>query len=225
MSRIIVALDFSTIEIAKGLAERLTDLADGFKVGLELLTAGGPRAVEEVAGLGKPVFADVKLHDIPNTVERAASNMADAGARWVTAHSSGGHDMIEAAVRGMGGRGVLGITMLTSLTEADLTSIGVAAGSSDYAMAMARLAADAGVEGVVCSPAEVKSLAGLGPDVFTPGVRPAGSASDDQRRFATPEQAAEAGADYLVIGRPITRAPDPVAALGEIASSIAGLGA
>lgn len=224
MSGIIVALDLSSVEIAKGLAERLTDSVAGFKVGLQLLTAVGPRAVEDIASLGKPVFADLKLHDIPNTVERAASNIADAGARWVTVHSSGGTEMIQAAVAGMGGTGVLGVTMLTSLDDTDLPAIGVSAGASQYVRSMARLAADAGAEGVVCSPSEVGSLRDMGVPKFTPGVRPAGSERGDQRRVATPEAAARAGADYLVIGRPITGADDPVAAAREITASIAGLG-
>lgn len=223
MSGIIVALDFSTVETAKALAERLTDSVAGFKVGLELLTGVGPRAVEEIAALGKPVFADAKLHDIPNTVERAAANLAGAGASWVTVHVSGGAAMIRAAVAGMGGDGVLGVTMLTSLGETDLASLGISSGSQEYVPAMARLAAEHGAEGVVCSPAEVASVSGLGLVTFTPGVRPAGSETDDQRRVATPEEAVRAGADYLVIGRPVTRADDPVSAAREIAASIAGL--
>jgi orotidine-5'-phosphate decarboxylase len=220
---LIVALDFSTLEVAKGLAQRLTDTASGFKVGLELLTSAGARAVEEIASLGKPVFADAKLHDIPNTVERAASNLASAGARWLTVHSTGGADMIEAARAGMGGEGVLGVTLLTSLTDSDLETIGVTTGPSEHVAALARLAAGAGAEGLVCSPAELAAVSGLGLYTFTPGVRPAGSDEDDQRRVATPEEAVKAGADYLVIGRPITRAEDPVAAAGKIAASIAGL--
>lgn len=223
MSGIIVALDFSTVEIAKGVAERLSDTVAGFKVGLELLTGVGPRAVEDIADLGKPVFADAKLHDIPNTVERAAANLAGAGARWLTVHIAGGAAMIRAAAAGMGGNGVLGVTVLTSLSETDLASVGVSSGSEEHAMTLTRLAADCGAEGVVCSPAEVASVSTLGLVTFTPGVRPAGAESDDQRRVATPEEAVRAGADYLVIGRPITRASDPVSAAREIAASIARL--
>lgn len=223
MNRIIVALDVPTLDEAKQLAQALTDEVGGFKVGMELLMGAGPAAIETIAGYGRPVFADAKLHDIPNTVERAAVRVRDAGARWVTVHAGGGVDMIDAANRGMNGTGVLVVTMLTSLSGADLPAIGIDATVEEHVVNMTQLARKGSAEGVVCSPAEIVAVkrAGTGLDVFTPGVRPAQSNSDDQRRVATPEQARQNGADYLVIGRPITRADDPVESAREIASSIA----
>jgi orotidine-5'-phosphate decarboxylase len=223
VNRVIVALDVSAIDEATALARPLVDEVGGFKVGMELLMAAGPRAIETIAQLGNPVFVDAKLHDIPNTVERAAARIRDAGARWVTVHAAGGEEMIRAGVSGMGDKGVLGVTMLTSLTQADLGSVGIPGESTDYVVAMARLAAIAGVEGIVCSPAEIRAVKTDRPEVsvFTPGVRPAASTVDDQRRVATPEQARSDGADFLVIGRPITRADDPVEAVRKIVASIA----
>lgn len=223
VNRVIVALDVPGLAPATELADSLVDHVGGFKVGMELLMAAGPAAIEATAATGKPVFVDAKLHDIPNTVERAASRVRDAGARWVTTHASGGTEMIEAAVSGMGGAGVLVVTMLTSLSAEDLKKIEVDATVTDYVVAMARLAAETAAEGVVCSPGEIRSVktAGLGLEVFTPGVRPKQTTVDDQKRVATPEQARAEGADYLVIGRPITAADDPVEAARKIAASIA----
>jgi len=219
---IIVALDLPRLEEAKTLARSLVDDVGGFKVGMELLMGAGPAAIEAIATLGKPVFVDAKLHDIPNTVERAATRIKSAGARWVTVHATGGEEMMQAAVEGMGGDGVLAITMLTSLSQADLESIGVPALASDYVVALASLAADSRAEGVVCSAEEIRRVKDKEPSlaVFTPGLRPAASDIDDQKRVATPEQARADGANFLVIGRPITRAADPVTAVRNIASAI-----
>jgi orotidine-5'-phosphate decarboxylase len=219
---IIVALDVPTLEEAKTLARSLVVEVGGFKVGMELLMGAGHAAVETIATLGKPVFVDAKLHDIPNTVERAATRIKAAGARWVTVHAPGGKDMMEAAVAGMDGEGVLAVTMLTSLSQADLESIGVPTLASDHVVALASLAADSGTEGVVCSPEEIRRVKDKEPSlvVFTPGVRPAASDVEDQKRVATPEQARSDGADFLVIGRPITRAADPVTAARDIATAI-----
>jgi orotidine-5'-phosphate decarboxylase len=219
---IIVALDMPTLDDASSLARRLVDVVGGFKVGMELLMGAGPAAIEAIAGMGSPVFVDAKLHDIPNTVEHAATRIKAAGARWVTAHASGGREMLEAAVTGMGGQGVLAVTMLTSLSQEDLESIGISALASDYVASLASLAADSGTEGVVCSPEEIRRVKDKEPSlaVFTPGVRPAASDVDDQKRVATPERAHSDGADFLVIGRPITRAADPVAAARDIAAAI-----
>jgi orotidine-5'-phosphate decarboxylase len=219
---IIVALDVSTLEEAEEMARSLVEEVGGFKVGMELLMAAGPEAIESIASLGLPVFADAKLHDIPNTVQRAVSRIKRAGARWVTAHAAGGREMLEAAMSGMGGAGVLGVTMLTSMDQTDLESIGVAALASDYVVGLASLAADAGAEGVICSPEEIRRVKAKEPSlqVFTPGVRPETSAVDDQKRVATPEEARADGADYLVIGRPIIRAPSPIEAARQITASI-----
>ena len=223
MNPIIVALDLPTLDDAETLAKELLDEVGGFKVGMELLMAEGPGAIERIAGLGRPVFADAKLHDIPNTVERAAARVGDAGARWVTVHAGGGLEMIQAANSGMGGTGVLAVTVLTSLSASDLPEVGITASVEDHVARMAALATAASAEGVVCSPAEIRVVrsADRGLKVFTPGVRPQQSATDDQRRVATPETAIREGADYLVIGRPITRADDPVESVRKIAATIA----
>ena len=226
VNRIVVALDVPTLDEAVSLARPLVDHVGGFKVGMELLMGAGPAAIETIAALDKPVFADAKLHDIPNTVERAAARIDAAGARWVTAHAAGGVEMLQAAVSGMGREGVLAVTLLTSLTHDDLPVIGISLGPGEYVVSMAGLATKAGVEGVVCSPAEIRKVKSAEPGlrVFSPGVRPSASTTDDQKRVATPETARGNGADYLVIGRPITKAPNPAAAAREIAASIATFG-
>lgn len=223
VSPVIVALDMPSLEEAERLATSLVDDVGGFKVGMELLMGEGPRAISAIADIGLPVFADAKLHDIPNTVGRAAERIRSAGARWVTVHAAGGVSMIEAAVKGMGGSGVLAVTMLTSLGGEDLPVIGVDMTPTDYVERLAGLAEAAGAEGVVCSPEEIATVRHAKPGlrIFTPGVRPETHEPGDQRRVATPERALADGADYLVIGRPITRAPDPVLAAREIAASVA----
>lgn len=222
MTRVLVALDVPALEEAEALARRLGDVVDGFKVGMELLMASGPSAIEAIAAIGKPVFADAKLHDIPNTVGRAATQIKAAGARWVTVHASGGREMIAAATTGMGGQGVLAVTMLTSLSESDLADIGVEVSASTYVRDMAGLSYRAGAEGIVCSPREIAIIKQAHPrlEVFSPGIRPEGYSDDDQKRVATPERAAADGADYLVIGRPITTSDDPVAAARKIVASL-----
>jgi orotidine-5'-phosphate decarboxylase len=224
VNRIVVALDYPDVDEARAMAETLLDDVAGFKVGLELVSGSGPGAITTVADLGKPVFADLKLHDIPNTVRGAATRIAAAGARWVTVHAAGGREMMEAAVTGMGGTGVLAVTVLTSFAEHDLESIGVRSGLENQVIGLAELAVEAGVEGLVCAPGDVAAIRakGIAFTVFTPGIRLEGSTgSDDQKRVGTPVSAVTAGADYLVIGRPITKAPDPVFALREITASLA----
>ena len=224
MNRIEVALDYLDAGEARAMAERLLDDVAGFKVGLELVSGSGPGAITTVADLGKPVFADLKLHDIPNTVRGAANRIAAAGACWVTVHASGGQEMMEAAVAGMGGTGVLAVTVLTSFAEHDLESIGVRSGIENQVIGLAELAVEAGVEGLVCAPGDVGAIRakGITSTVFTPGIRLEGSIGvDDQKRVGTPVSAVTAGADYLVIGRPVTKAPDPVSALREITASLA----
>lgn len=227
MSRILVALDVSSMSSALALAEELADHVAGFKVGLQLMTSSGPRAVEEVAKLGKPVFADAKLHDIPNTVEHAAANLAAAGARWVTAHVSGGAEMMKAAVAGVaegsgGESGILGVTVLTSLNDGQLDELGMTPSVTDRVTLLARLAERDGAEGLICSPNEIAIVKATVPrlTVVTPGIRLEGGATHDQRRVATPTAAMRAGADYLVIGRAITSAPDPVDVARSIAQSL-----
>lgn len=215
VSPVLVALDFSDLKRAMSVADQVAPHVGGFKVGLELLMTEGPRAVASVAALGLPVFADAKLHDIPNTVAGAIRGLGRHGARWVTVHP-GGRAMVSAAVEALadatdGEGGVLVVTVLTSLATEDLVEIGVDRGVTAQVAAMARLASNAGAEGAVCAPSEAGAVRGAAPDltVFTPGVRPAGSPSGDQKRHSTPIEARAAGADWLVIGRPITSADDP----------------
>lgn len=227
MSRVLVAFDVPDGGRALELGRSLRSHVGGFKVGLELLMGEGPDIVTRVADLGVPVFVDAKLHDIPNTVAGAIRRLGALGARWVTVHASGGEEMVRVAVEGLaessGGRaGVLAITVLTSLDARGLDSVGVSRSVGDQAEAMSRLAAGVGAEGVVCAVPEASRVKALGLDltVVTPGIRPAGTDMSDQKRVATPGQAMTAGADLLVVGRPITAAPDPVAAAVAINDEI-----
>ncbi len=223
---ILVALDTPSGAHARRLATELVPHVAGFKVGLELLMGPGPSLIAELRELGRPIFVDAKLHDIPNTVEAAARQLGSAGARWVTVHASGGRPMMEAAVSGLAAgsgddiAGILAVTVLTSLD--DLTAVGVEVPISDQVGRLASLASTAGVEGVVCSAQEIRVCVEAAPDLIrvVPGIRPAGVAHDDQARVATPESAISEGADFLVIGRAITRAPDPAAAAAGIAETI-----
>ena len=218
MSRVIVALDFADLEMAKSLASELNAEVGGFKVGLELLAANGPDAVRSIVDLGQPVFVDAKLHDIPNTVRGAAAQLARTGARWLTVHGSGGREMLEAAVDGFG-QGVLAVSVLTSLDGDDLKDVGVSNDAREQVSILTRLAGEAGAEGAVCSPHEIDVVA-PGLVTFVPGVRPQGSDSGDQKRVMTPVAAVEAGADFVVIGRPITASPNPRGTLEEINRSL-----
>jgi orotidine-5'-phosphate decarboxylase len=221
--RIVVALDVPTLDEADALARQLTGAVGWFKVGLELFTANGPAAVEAVRAHG-PVMLDLKLHDIPTTVERAASRVADLGVGLLTVHASGGPSMVEAAVRGLGAGGeILAVTVLTSMSDEELAAIG-APGAAEQVPALARLAVDAGAPGLVCAATDlraVRDVVGGEVRLVTPGVRPAGAADDDQARVATPSAAVRDGADLIVIGRPITRADDPVAAAAAVATELA----
>lgn len=228
---VLVALDVGSAEEAVRLAKAVAPHVGGFKIGLGLLHGPGPGTVAALASLGKPVFADAKLHDIPSQVEAAAAQLGRVGARWVTAHVSGGSSMLEAAVTGLasgaaGPSGVLGVTVLTSLDEATLAAVGIPSTPGKLVSRMARVAAKAGCEGLVCSPLELGVVASVAPELTTviPGIRLAGG-DDDQRRTATPVEALRRGADWLVIGRPITRAPDPVSAAAGIADMIRGAAA
>lgn len=218
VSPVLVALDFSELGRALSVARQVAPHVGGFKVGLELLMSEGPLAISRIAEVGLPVFADAKLHDIPNTVAGAARSLGRHGPRWVTVHP-GGRAMIEAAVEALaestdGEGGILVVTVLTSLAPDDLTEIGVDRSVSEQVAGMARLASAAGAEGAVCAPSESALVRATAPDltVVTPGVRPAGAPGGDQKRHSTPAAARAAGADWLVIGRPITAAPDPVEA-------------
>jgi orotidine-5'-phosphate decarboxylase len=229
--RLIVALDIAGRAEILRLAGSLSGRVGLAKVGLEAFTAHGPSLVQEIGDLGLPVFLDLKLHDIPNTVERAAAGCARLGAAMMTVHASGGPAMLAAAVAGACSGApagsmppaVLAVTVLTSLDDATLSQLGIQGGVSDRVGAWAEMAQDTGCSGVVCSALEVASLRlRLGGEMLlvTPGIRPAGEAAGDQSRVATPAAAIAAGADLLVVGRPITAAASPAAAADSIVGEI-----
>jgi len=217
----IVALDVSTFDDAMSLVQRLDSECRYYKVGSELFTATGPRIVETLRNRGCRVFLDLKFHDIPNTVRKAAASAAALGASLITVHASGGETMVRAAVEGAGNKcDVLAVTILTSLDAAALSAAWDKP-HPDLAAEVQRLAGvakTAGAAGVVCSGAEAAALRrALGPDfsLLVPGIRLPGSPADDQSRTVTPQQAAEAGATYIILGRTVTQAADPVAALQQ----------
>jgi orotidine-5'-phosphate decarboxylase len=222
--RICVALDFPAWREAEPFARAVAPAVGMLKVGLELFAAEGPAVVRAAAALGRPVFLDLKLHDIPNTVEGAARSAAASGASLLTVHASGGAAMVAAAVKGAGGKlRVLAVTVLTSLDAAALQAIGLEGPPEAAVVRLARLAVDAGAGGLVCSPHEVRAVraaVGPGPLLVVPGVRPPGAARGDQARVATPAEAVTAGADVVVVGRPLRDAPDPMAAARAIAASL-----
>ncbi|MDP3415632.1 orotidine-5'-phosphate decarboxylase [Falsiroseomonas sp.] len=223
-----VALDAPDLTMAEAWAGAVAPHAGLLKVGLELFAAEGGAAVRRIAA-HRPVFLDVKLHDIPNTVAGAIRSLAPLGPAWITVHAAGGAAMVEAARKAAEDAGgaarprILAVTVLTSLDAAALSATGVAGGPVQQVLRLARLAMAAGADGLVCSPREVRPIRdALGelPVLVVPGVRPAGSAADDQARTATPEQVARDGADWIVVGRPITQAGDPGAAAQAIAQAL-----
>lgn len=229
--RIIAAIDTADMAHAEALATALAPPRCGLlKVGLELFGAAGPEAVRRVAARA-PVFLDLKLHDIPNTVAGAVRALAPLGPAMMTLHAAGGPAMVaaarqaaEAAATGGMRPALLAVTVLTSLDAATLAATGVAGGTVQQVLRLARLALDAGADGLVCSPQEVARLRdafGAAPLLVVPGVRPAGSAAGDQARTATPAEALRAGADWIVVGRPITGAADPAAAAEAIGAELA----
>jgi orotidine-5'-phosphate decarboxylase len=222
---IVVALDAPDADTAAGWARAVAPYVSVLKVGLELFCRTGPSVVEAVRGAdGMGLFLDLKLHDIPNTVAGAARAVAGLKPTYLTVHASGGADMVRAAVEAAPEVCITAVTVLTSLDEAALAAIGLVGPSRDAVRRLAALSVAAGAGAIVCSPHEVAAVrAEVGPDVvlITPGVRPAGSDTQDQARVATPGQALRDGADLLVIGRPITGAADPAAAAARIAASLA----
>lgn len=226
--RIIVALDCPSSEEALALAQRISPASCRLKVGVELFTAAGPGLVREFGARGFDVFLDLKLHDIPNTVARACAAAARLGAWMIDVHALGGPRMLEAARAALAGAHrpkLVGVTLLTSHDANELARIGLAGELDSRVEALAALAHVAGLDGVVCSPREAARLRQrFGSDfvLVTPGVRPVGAGSDDQARTLSPRQALAAGADYLVIGRPITQAADPQAALVAIERELGG---
>jgi orotidine-5'-phosphate decarboxylase len=212
--RLIVALDSPTADAARVLVAGLAGQVGLFKVGSQLFTAAGPGFVEELVARGESVFLDLKYHDIPTTVAKAAAAATRLGVSLLDVHAFGGRAMIEGAVAALAGSRtrLLAITILTSHAEADLDRIGLAGPIATAVRRLALLARDSGAHGVVASPHEVGLIReACGPDflIVTPGIRPAGAQAGDQARAATPAAALAAGADYLVVGRPITEAPDP----------------
>lgn len=233
MTRVIVALDVPSADEARALVERIGERGDFYKVGLELYTRAGPGFVRELTAAGKAVFLDLKLHDIPNTVAAAVRAVADLDVELLTLHAAGGRPMLEAAARAAreasteraAALRLLAVTVLTSLDASDLGEVW---GRSvprvpDEVVRLARVAATAGVDGAVCSAAEAPDVRErIGSDflVVTPGIRPAGSDVGDQKRVATPAAAVRAGADYLVVGRAVTRASDPAGALAGVLDEV-----
>jgi orotidine-5'-phosphate decarboxylase len=225
---VFVALDTPSLATASTLAASLKPFVGGVKVGLEFVSANGPDGVRAIVATGVPVFLDVKLHDIPNTVAGAMKALAPLGAALVNVHASGGSAMMRAAAEAARSvpqpSKIIAVTVLTSLAAEDLAAMGVADTPLEQVARLAKLTKDSGLDGVVCSPHEIAVVrAACGSDflIVTPGVRPSTSASDDQKRVMTPKRALEAGADILVIGRPITGASDPARAAQEIAAELA----
>jgi len=228
MAEVIIALDYASGSEAMRMVERLGGEADFYKVGLELYTRAGPSVVRDLSGQRKRVFLDLKLHDIPNTVTGAVRAARDLGVQMLTVHTAGGRAMMEAAAEAAGGEvTLLGVTLLTSLSPSDVEAAwGRSIGSlREEVVRLATLAKESGVKGIVASPQEAEAIRRrLGKEVVlvTPGIRLPGGETHDQARFTTPAQAARAGADYLVVGRAVTAAADPVAALEKVRRSIDG---
>jgi orotidine-5'-phosphate decarboxylase len=221
--RLIVALDVSSIEAAQAMVARLGDTVSFYKIGYQLAFAGGLAFAPALIDAGKQVFVDLKLHDIGNTVAQGVKSVARLGATFLTVHAY--PQTMRAAVEAReGGLRILAVTVLTSFDDADLKAAGYASTVTELVARRAAQARDIGVDGVVCSPEEAADLRGIVGDrlaLVTPGIRPAGAAIGDQKRIAAPAAAIAAGADYLVVGRPVIAAPDPKAAAAAIVAEIA----
>jgi orotidine-5'-phosphate decarboxylase len=224
--RLVFALDYPDLEQARAGAARVAASVGVLKVGLELFVREGPKAVAIGRDLGRDVFLDLKLHDIPETVERAVRSAGELGARYLTVHASGGTAMLERAAREAARAKtpltILAVTVLTSLDGGDLTALSIGESPSDHVLRLARLAYAAGVRGFVASATEAAALRSALPDALlvTPGIRPAGADAQDQKRITTPASAIASGADLLVVGRPIRDAADPLAAAQSIVAEI-----
>lgn len=227
---LILVLDAPSSAAVTPVLRQLQGTVRWVKVGLEMFTAAGPDCVREIAGLGFNVFLDLKLHDIPNTVAKAVESVSRLPIGMLTLHTAGGREMMQWAVRAQQAAApdllLLGVTVLTSTGAAGLHETGVPDAPAQQVLRLGRLAAESGLRGLVCSPLEIAPLRAVLPaniTLVTPGIRPRGSSADDQTRIMTPAEAAQAGANFLVVGRPIFKAPDPVAAaraiLGEISPS------
>jgi orotidine-5'-phosphate decarboxylase len=223
MKSIFVAIDTPDLERAASLARALKSSAGGVKLGLEFFCANGPAGVHEIASIGLPIFLDLKLHDIPNTVAKAAQALRPLEPAVLTVHAAGGRAMLEEAKAAAPEKTkVVAVTVLTSLDGGDLKSIGVSGHPAEQVERLAELARVSGLDGIVCSGAEVKAARAAWPNGFfvVPGVRPQGCGLADQKRVVTPRQALDSGASILVIGRPITGADNPEEALKAIAATL-----
>jgi len=233
-NRIFAALDTTNVEEATALAKRLKGSVGGVKLGLEFFSANGANGVRTVARAGLPIFLDLKFHDIPNTVAGAVRAVVQLRPKILNVHASGGPAMMRAAAEAAREAAealkaprplVIAVTVLTSLDNDDLGAVGQQGPAADQVLRLARLTQDCGLDGVVCSPQEAARVrAACGPDfkLVVPGIRPSLSLSNDQKRTSSPSEAVSAGADYLVIGRPITKAPDPAAAARAMAAALGG---
>ena len=232
MDQLLIALDVESAAKAVALADSLRGVAGGFKIGSRLFTSEGPSIVQALVEKGDRVFLDLKFHDIPNTVAQAVSAATSLGVWMLNVHATGGRTMLVAARESVARTAtersaprplLIAVTVLTSLGASDVAELGFTEAPESIALRLARLAADCGLDGAVCSAVEAPVLRhalGAGFKLVTPGIRPAGSAADDQSRIVTPESAIAGGADYLVIGRPITQAADPLEALARINRSL-----
>jgi orotidine-5'-phosphate decarboxylase len=222
-SPVYVALDTTDLDRARAIAARVKTHVGGLKLGLEFFAANGPAGIREMGGLGLPIFLDLKLHDIPNTVAKAVQALRPLAPAILTVHAAGGRAMLEdAKAAAPSGTKVVAVTVLTSLDDKDLAAAGVQGGAHAQVVRLTELAREAGLDGIVCSGAEVAAAKQVWPEGFlvVPGVRPADGASADQKRVVTPRQALDAGASILVVGRPITQAEDPDAAARAIAATL-----
>jgi orotidine-5'-phosphate decarboxylase len=223
MKPIFVAIDTPDLSRAAQIARAVRDHAGGVKLGLEFFSANGPAGVRRIGDLGLPVFLDLKFHDIPNTVAKAVEAIAPLEPAILTVHAGGGHEMLSAAKRAApASTKVVAVTLLTSLDANDLSDLGIERSPADQVARFAWIARDAGVDGIVCSGEEVAAAHTAWPNGFfvVPGVRPAGADAADQKRVVTPARALDDGASVLVIGRPITGAPDPARAIMDIAAGL-----
>jgi orotidine-5'-phosphate decarboxylase len=222
-NRLIAAIDTPARAEADALIARLGGVPSWLKLGLELFCAEGPGIVSDIVGRGHRVMLDLKLHDIPETVGRAAARVATLGAGLLTIHASGGRAMMEAAVKGAGATRVLAVTILTSMDAQDVVDVGFGGSVEDAVVKLAQLAQRAGCAGVVASPKEIRLIReAVGPNflIVTPGIRPADSQAGDQKRVMTPREARAAGADLVVVGRPLRDAADPSAAARAVVAEL-----
>lgn len=236
-NKLVIALDVPQLDQARTLVERLRPLEVTFKIGYEAFYGYGDALLAQLAERETPFVLDLKLHDIPRTVGAAVSAVVRPGLRIITVHALGGNEMMQSAVEAASERAaelgipqpeIFAVTLLTSIGAEDLNELGLMGGPGENVIRLTALARDAGCGGIVCSPnevADIKSFFGAGFATFCPGIRPAGSAHSDQKRVATPAEALQAGADYIVVGRPVTEAVDPVAAARGILDEMTAAGA